>query len=534
METEPFTVKKGREKMLKKHSIFKKLVFNILPISMIPFLIVLVFTCLFMCSGLKNEQTSSLRDKADSYIQSIDVSKSNAILKSDYIINNSETNIWFDDTSDMLYDQLIHIGKITSYTQIINASTDDTIMIYTDNPSIIPSRFTNRISSLENADIIRKRLKEADYMYFDDEIKYDLLQKPYLTLYRQVMSSREIILEIKAYIPEHKEFRLVKTAQKYLDGNKYISKAVTEKYLAVTPINTDGLAKGYIRYTLLFTLIGLFFCAIIIYASISITSRTTNTINGYILKLSGQSSQQRMIEKDSPDDSWELTVIKNTINELITSIGEKSEAQFKTELEKKRLELNLLQSKIDPHILYNSLAAISHKAFKSKDSELSNLVKDLTDYYRLVLARGRDFATVEEEIKLIEKFVAVCETSNSQKYTFISDISPEVKDSRIIHLLLQPFAENCIVHGLAGKKQECVIKVSCYSDDGKMIFKIYDNGYGIKKDKLSELKNLDHIDKNYGIKNTYDRMKIFYGDGCKINFESTPGEYTLVTITIPM
>ena len=71
-----------------------------------------------------------------------------------------------DDTSDMLYDQLIHIGKITSYTQIINASTDDTIMIYTDNPSIIPSRFTNRISSLENADIIRKRLKEAEKLGF--------------------------------------------------------------------------------------------------------------------------------------------------------------------------------------------------------------------------------------------------------------------------------------------------------------------------------------------------------------------------------
>lgn len=520
--------------MLKKHSIFKKLIFNMLPVSIIPFLLVLILVFRYTCAELRNEHTSMLSDKMDEYITSIETEKSNAILKSEYIIGNSEIRDWFEDGSTELYYQLLHIEKIKNYIQIINGGSNDTIMIYSDNPNILTSRFTDKLYELENAEEIRQKLRSTNYMYFDDKLRYDDYDKAYLTLYRQIMADTEIIIEIRAYIPRQEGFVITEKNDKYLDKDTYISAPVTDKIIAVATLNTSALKAQYLRYGLVFILIGLLFCAIIICATIVITSKTTNTINGYILRLSKQSTSERSIEEGSPHDSWELKVIKKTINELIAGIREKSDAQYRTELEKKRLELNLLQSKIDPHVLYNSLGVISHKAFKDNNKELSKLVKNLTDYYRLVLAKGRDFTTIADEVKLIAKFVSVNEISHSQKYEFIADIEPGLEDEKILHLALQPFVENSIVHGLAGKKQECIIKLTCRREGNNVIFKIYDNGYGITEDKLSELNNLASSGESYGIKNTYDRLKLFCGDECIISFQSEAGSFTEVTIVIPM
>jgi len=93
--------------------------------------------------------------------------------------------------------------------------------------------------------------------------------------------------------------------------------------------------------------------------------------------------------------------------------------------------------------------------------------------------------------------------------------------------------ENAIVHGLAGKKQECEISLKAFPDGDNMVIKIRDNGYGIKEDKLKELRSLSAIEESYGIRNTYDRLSLYYNNKCKIEFDSEFGKYTEVTLIIP-
>ncbi len=519
--------------MLKKQSIFKKLIYNTLPISIIPFLLLLVILFHYTIGSIVGQEHKAVEDKMNSYIRQIDNEKSNAVLKSDYIITNSEIRSWLEEEETELYYQLMLLDNINSYTQIINGRNIDTITIYTDNPSILMGRFTNSIHNLLGLDDVRQRLSESDYTYFDDRMNYDEVRRPYIKLYRKFFSKNEIIIEVKVYIPQEDGFFIAEEGDPRLQNPEYLSSPITATSYALTTLNTSDLTSQNLRYGLIFFLIGLFFCAIIVFATIMITSKTTNTINEYIASLASSDIPESLSESDPKNDSYELGVIKKTINRLIENIKENSEAHYRAELEKKRLELNLLQSKIDPHILYNSLAAISHKAFLDKDDELSLLVENLTLYYRLALARGRDFTTVKEEIELIEKFVAVNEISHSQKYEFSANISADIEGENVLHLMLQPFAENCIVHGLAGKKQECKIKIDCYRENGMLIFKIFDNGYGITEEKLKELNDTDNLRSNYGIKNSFDRMKLFYGDKCSLKFESERGKYTLVTIAVP-
>ena len=93
--------------------------------------------------------------------------------------------------------------------------------------------------------------------------------------------------------------------------------------------------------------------------------------------------------------------------------------------------------------------------------------------------------------------------------------------------------ENAIVHGLAGRQKLCKIKISCRADEDNLIFEIYDNGYGIASSKLKELSDLINYSGSYGIKNAYDRIRLYYGENCTISFDSVPDSFTRVTISIP-
>lgn len=500
---------------------------------MIPFILLLVILFHYTIGRIETQERNAVSDKLNSYIRQIYSEKSNAILKSDYIITNGEIRTLLETEETELYYQLMLLENINSYTQIINGRNADTITIYTDNPSILTGRFTNSISNLPHLDEVRQKLRDTDYTYFDDRMNYNEVDRPYIKLYRKLFSDNEIIIEVKVYIPQEDGFFIAEEGDPRLNNPQFLSSPITNTAYALTMIDSDSLHSQTLRYGLIFFIIGLFFCAIIVFATIMITSKTTNTINEYISELASSDIPQVLSESEGQKDSYELKVIKKTINRLIDNIKENSEAHYRAELEKKRLELNLLQSKIDPHILYNSLAVISHKAFVDKNDELSLLVENLTDYYRLSLARGRDFTTVKEEIELIGKFVAVNEISHSQKYEFTADISPDIENKSVLHLMLQPFAENSIVHGLAGKKQECRMKIECFRENGMLVFKIFDNGYGITDEKLKDLNDTDNLKSNYGIKNSFDRMKLFYGDKCSLKFESERGKYTLVTIKVP-
>lgn len=518
--------------MKKNQSIFRKIINKVLPIWIIPCIILLLLLYSFECVKIKNDEYRYFEERINSYVRDIDISKNNAITKSNYITNSPEIGAFFEFNSGELYHQIINTKKITDYINVINENSIQTIIIYSDNPSILPSQFTENIDKLPNKEVIEEKLKQNNQIFFDDVILSDEFENQYLVLYRRFISENNIIIQIKAQLPKDKSFFVQKNSSEYSAQNNYITVPITDKLIAVTPFDTERVTIEYIFYGLIYFGVGLLFCILLISISYTITSRTTQTINSYISKLSTDELLVNEEDKDLSTDSWELKTIRSAINKLIDENNQKTRAQYKTELEKKRLALNLLQNKIDPHMLYNSLAVISLRANKKQDKELLSLITNLTEYYRSALAQGRDFTTVEDEVDLVRKFVKVNEISHSQAFNFSAEIDASVQDRKLLHLLLQPFVENSIVHGLAGKPEPAIIKLQCYKKEDTLIFKIYDNGYGITPQKLSELNNPASNHKNYAVQNTRERLRLSYGNDSSIYFESKLNEYTVVTIKI--
>ena len=119
------------------------------------------------------------------------------------------------------------------------------------------------------------------------------------------------------------------------------------------------------------------------------------------------------------------------------------------------------------------------------------------------------------------------------------DVNENVLGCRIHKLILQPLIENSIIHGFKGYDSGRILKVDINKFENNYIkIIVKDNGNGIENRKLEEIINNIKLgedeDENIGIKNVYDRIKIYYGEDAKFDMESVQGEGTTITLVISL
>lgn len=483
--------------------------------------------------NFKNEREMTAQNYANAYAREVQnsisntVSQSNMILRYGYLTDNLNTH--FEKNTE----KLEFLNNISAYFDTIysNASAEN-VIIYNQNDSIYDSRYFQKISSLANADEIFDFFeKNNTSIYRETTILKDSQSRRYFIFYRKMPFNKGCILACRCYIPESSEF--AGSADITYTGRRPAGNCVTtqidDSYTAYAPIESGAARNTF--FILIFAALGIMFMTITIVLAYRTTAKTTAEIERFINSLAGGDLLMLELSPNSSDHK-ELAIIKSAISSLVTSIKEATEANHKIKFVLQNLELQLLQNKFNPHLLYNSLSVIKLKAFRYKDKEIMTIINDLVAYYRAVLNKDKKNITISDEMILLEKFVSVNEISHGKKYNLSFDIPDSVKGVKIPHLLLQPFIENSISHGLSAKSGECQILVSCRAENSIIRFTVFDNGIGMSTETLEKLSDLDSYDGSYGIKNVWLRLKLMYGSDCKILFESIEGEYTKATIVI--
>lgn len=189
---------------------------------------------------------------------------------------------------------------------------------------------------------------------------------------------------------------------------------------------------------------------------------------------------------------------------------EKVESDYNSEI--RRLQLDLLKNQMNPHFIFNALTSV--KVFlidndKKKAvfylNKFSKLIRKMLDSYRV------ESYTLEEELEILKLYLSIENIRFNSEINIVFSIDPEVdlKSIRIPPLLLQPFVENAIWHGLMLKTEgakEVVIQVSNERNNCFMI--IEDNGIG--RAKSQESQNKRALKKNsYGLKLVQERLDLF-------------------------
>jgi len=200
-------------------------------------------------------------------------------------------------------------------------------------------------------------------------------------------------------------------------------------------------------------------------------------------------------------------------------------------------ELKALQAQINPHFLYNTLDLINWGALNHGADEVAQIAINLGQFYRLSLNHGRTAIRIDDELKHVEAYVNIENVHFAGAVNLEIDVSEEIREFACLNIILQPFVENSIMHGIAEYPDiiECNITISAFKEGEDILFTICDDGPGIEQERLSCI--LDEITPNfnngYGVKNINFRLKLCYGDKYGVSYESMPDEGTTVYIRIP-
>ena len=234
----------------------------------------------------------------------------------------------------------------------------------------------------------------------------------------------------------------------------------------------------------------------------------------------------------------ELGQIGHTVNEMTMSIENLLQTTEQSYEQRRKIEIQLLQSQVNPHFLYNTLDSIRWMAVIQKSPGIESMTRSLSNLLKNIAKGTQDKITLEEELTLLHDYVEIQSVRYMEAFTFCDTVPKELYRYRIIKLTLQPLVENAIFHGIEPTGENGTITVTGREEGSDLVLCVTDDGAGIPPDVLptllSEERPRSHASLNgIGVCNVHKRLQMLYGEAYGLTIESEPGVGTCVTVRVP-
>ena len=530
--------KRGSIFVMKETSIFKKVLLSNLKIVMVPIVIIMFFAGFIITDSFKRDITHEAEIAVSKFAESMNAEIEKVITITENTARYPLVYNGLNADYKNHYSVFIYLDEVKVFLDNLTYElSDDSLTICFKNETLYGGKYFVPANDLKEYDSIQKRLDESETnILWEEDVFKDGNGREYFQFYVDMPLNSGCFIIGKVYIPDSDEdIYVVKSGEDPKDGYSGIRANINSQFDAVGRVSQGRIFSIAFQVYAVLIIITVMILLMLYYITQKTTDKVTRDINEFIGRLNASSIANEELDLEiKSGEATEISIIKETISRLLTQINEITNSNHNTEMEKKTLEFELLQSQIDPHTLYNSLSAIRLGAFKRQDTEMVNFVDTMVSYYRKVLNKGKTISTISDELDLITKYVRINELSHYKKYNLYIDCDDGLMSVETLHLLLQPFVENAIIHGLGGSKKDCEIRIKCYRDNGKINISVADNGRGMDAEKLAHLNDIEKCELGYGIRNAFMRLKLYYGDAAYVHFESEYGKGTCVYICYPI
>lgn len=274
---------------------------------------------------------------------------------------------------------------------------------------------------------------------------------------------------------------------------------------------------------------------------------TSYLLSGHIVKPLKRITDSMQKFKKGDFTQWveynnldEIGEVAKCYNDMVKHIKELIDTKYLLEIREKESELSSLQAQINPHFLYNTLDSIYWKALEDKNNDIAEMVYSLARIFRLSLNRGKSFTTVEKEIELVGHYLNIQKMRFEDKLKYTISVDESLKNYIVPKLLLQPFVENGIIHGIEQEGKGGILKVIATREEDCMCFVIEDSGKGMTNDQVVGLfekpkgdVNINKVPGGYAINNVFERLKLKYKEEFSLIIESQIHEGTRVIMKLP-
>lgn len=202
----------------------------------------------------------------------------------------------------------------------------------------------------------------------------------------------------------------------------------------------------------------------------------------------------------------------------------------KAELEKalREADLKLLQSKINPHFLFNTLNTIAQMAYLDGSVKVANLVWDLSGILRCTLRKTDQPISLREEINILKNYIDIQLSRFGERLSINLDIDHRLNDVVLPCMLLQPLVENAIIHGFECSRKKGIVTISVQQSGNNVMIMVEDNGLGFDPGSVAVSKG-----NGLGIQSVKNRLQYYYGNCHVFQIDSKPEKGTRVTLSFP-
>lgn len=187
-----------------------------------------------------------------------------------------------------------------------------------------------------------------------------------------------------------------------------------------------------------------------------------------------------------------------------------------------QLEMETLRAQMNPHFIFNCLSSINRFILKNKTEEASDYLTKFSRLIRMVLNNSkREYISLEDELETLRLYLEMerLRFKNSFDYSFTCQKAADIDNIFIPPLLLQPFAENAIWHGLMHKQDKGFLNLNFSTEEKFLLCTITDNGVGREKAELLKSKSAEK-QKSMGLKITTERLGILNNNSNEQTFFS--------------
>lgn len=257
-----------------------------------------------------------------------------------------------------------------------------------------------------------------------------------------------------------------------------------------------------------------------------------------LCRITSQIAEGNFSDRAKMETKDELEVLSDSVNDMSENL-EIMVHQIKEDERKMRYaELRLLQEQINPHFLYNTLDTIVWLIEGDDPEKAVDMVVALSEFFRLVLSKGKEYITIREEEQHIRGYLEIQQARYQDILDYEISIDPALYEYKILKLTLQPLVENSLYHGIKYKRAKGKIWVTGKMEADRILLCVEDNGVGMDAEEVSRLqaeigKPCKETEKGFGLANVNERIRMNFGMEYGMTIESEKGRGTKVSIVIP-
>ncbi|MDO4491842.1 MAG: histidine kinase [Lachnospiraceae bacterium] len=231
---------------------------------------------------------------------------------------------------------------------------------------------------------------------------------------------------------------------------------------------------------------------------------------------------------------------------LFRDISHRLHGEENKKIQQKQAEVLALQNQINPHFLYNTLEAIRSDALLADCEEIAETTEALATFFRYTISNVKEYVTFSDELDNVENYFTIQRCRFGEKIQLELEMeNEELLEARMPKLILQPLVENAVIHGLEGKMEGGIVKITIENSADTLFLRVKDNGLGMTEEETDllnrSLQREESVQENFrgkrggiALKNVNSRIQLMFGEDYGMKLYSSKEVGTECCLTMPL